>query len=350
MSMTSRERVLAAFNHEKPDRVPMWCGSSDEFWAKAKRALNLDDEALRVRFMDDFRRVHAKYAGPAFPLSKGALSRTVFGVERHGLGYGQPINHPLADATLKQVHEHPWPDPAWMDVSHIKAEALAYGGRYAILGGDWSPFWHDAIDLLGMENLYMKMYDEPELVDALMQYLVDYYAEVSRRIFDAAGKAIDIFFIGNDLGSQIGPLLSPDMFARFLLPHLKRLIDLGHAYGYKVQMHCCGGIAPLIPMLIEAGLDGLHAVQPSCVGMDLRELKEQFGRKILFNGAIDSHHILIDGSEEFVRQKTREVLDVMMPDGGYVAGASHDSILEETPVENILAMFDTVKEYGVYRR
>lgn len=347
--MTSRERVLAAFHHEEPDRVPMWCGSSDEFWAKAKRVLNLDDEGLRVRFMDDFRRVHARYAGPVFPLSAQALSRTVFGVERHGLGYGQPINHPLAGATLAQVHEHPWPDPEWMDVAHIKAEALAYGGRYAILGGDWSPFWHDAIDLLGMENLYMKMYDEPELVDALMQRLVDYYAEVSRRIFDAAGQAIDIFFIGNDLGSQIGPLLSPDMFARFLLPHLKRLIDLGHAYGHKVQMHCCGGIAPLIPMLIEAGLDGLHAVQPSCVGMDLRELKERFGRKMLFNGAIDSHHILIDGSAEFVRQKTREVLDIMMPGGGYVAGASHDSILEETPVENILAMFDTVKEYGVYR-
>lgn len=348
--MTSRERVLAAFNHEEPDRVPMWCGSSAEFWEKAKRELKLDDEGLRIRFRDDFRRVFVKYAGPDFPLSAGAASRTVFGVERHGFGYGQPLSHPLANATLKQVHDHPWPAPRWIDVSGIRAEALSHGGKYAILGGDWSPFWHDAIDLLGMENLYMKMYDEPELVDALMKHMADYYAEVSRRIFDAAGDAIDIFFIGNDLGSQVGPLLGPDMFERFVLPHLKRLIDLGHSYKLKVQMHCCGGFLPLIPALIKAGLDGLHAVQPSCVGMDLKELKKQYGRKILFNGAIDSHHVLIDGTPDFVREKTREVLRIMMPGGGYIAGASHDSILEETPVANVLTMFDTVQEWGVYRR
>ncbi|OGV65741.1 MAG: hypothetical protein A2283_12525 [Lentisphaerae bacterium RIFOXYA12_FULL_48_11] len=348
--MISRDRVLAAFNHQEPDRVPMWCGASEEFWAKAKRELKLNDEALRVRFMDDFRRVFAEYVGPHFTLSEGAASRTVFGVERHGLGYGQPINHPLASATLRDVYDYPWPDPKWMDVSKIKDAAQAYNGDYAILGGDWSPFWHDAIDLFGMENLYMKMYDEPELVDAVMKYLVDYYAAVSQRMFDAAGDVMDIFFIGNDLGSQTGPLLGPELFDRFLLPHFKRLIDLGHAYKLKVQMHCCGGVAPLIPMLVEAGLDGLHAVQPSCRGMDLAELKQKFGKKLLFNGGIDSHHVLIDGQPRTVLEQTRRVLGIMMSGGGYVAGASHDTILEETPVENVLAMFDTVREFGVYNR
>jgi len=347
--MTSRERVLTAFAHQEPDRVPAWCGSSAEFWAKAKRDLAIaDDEALRIRFGDDFRRVFAKYAGPVFPLSPGAKSRTPFGVERHGMGYGQPISHPLAGATLAQVHEHPWPDPKWMDVSAIRAEAAPYQGRYAILGGDWSPFWHDAIDLMGMEGLYLAMYDSPETVDALMRHMADYYAGVSRRIFDAASSVIDIFFIGNDLGSQTGPLLSPALFRRFVLPHLKRLIDLGHACRLKVMMHCCGGFAPLIPDLIAAGLDGLHAVQPSCAGMDLAALKREFGGRILFNGAIDSHHVLIRGTPEVVRQKTCEVLAIMKPGGGYVAGASHDSILEETPVENVVAMFDAIREYGAY--
>jgi uroporphyrinogen decarboxylase len=346
--MNSRERVLAAFDHVEPDRVPAWCGASAEFWEKAKRALHLDDEGLRVRFGDDFRRVWARYVGPEFTLSEGATSRTCFGVERIGMGYGQPMSHPLAGATLDQVHEYPWPDPAWMDVSHIRADAEKWGGQYAILGGDWSPFWHDAIDLLGMENLCLKMYYEPEIVDALMQHMVDYYAAVSQRIFDAAADVMDIFFIGNDFGSQTGPLISESLFRRFLLPHLKRLIDLGHAYGLKVMLHCCGGFAPLIPAMIEAGLDGLHAVQPSCRGMDLLTLKTHFGRRILFNGGIDSHHVLINGAPEFVRQKTRKVLDIMKPGGGYVAGASHDSILEETPVENVVAMFDTILEYGKY--
>ena len=330
MQMTSRERVLSAFEHAEPDRVPCWCGASVEFWEKAKRRLKLDDEGLRVRFGDDFRRVFAEYAGLEFPLSEGATSRTVFGIERQGMGYGQPMSHPLANATIKQVHDYPWPDPDWMDVSRIRAQAQTYKGQYAILGGDWSPFWHDAIDLLGMENLYM----------------VDYYAAVSRRIFDAAGDAIDIFFIGNDLGGQRGLLLGLDLFERFLLPHLRRLIDLGHSYGLKVQLHCCGGCAPLIPLLIEAGLDGLHAVQPSCHGMDLKELKANFGDRILFNGGIDSHHVLIEGTPDTVRAQTRRILDIMSPGGGYVAGASHDTILEETPLENVLAMFEAVREYG----
>jgi len=339
---------MTAFAHEQPDRVPCWCGASDEFWARAKTELGLSDEALRKRFADDFRRVYSVYAGPEFALSKGAKSRTPFGVERHGIGYGQPMSHPLANASLWDIHNYRWPDPNWMDVSQIKAQAAKYKGRYAILGGEWSPFWHDAIDLMGMENLYIKMYSQPDLVDAVMRHVVDYYLAVSRRIFDVASDVIDIFFIGNDFGGKNGPLLGPTQFARFLLPHLRRLIDLGHSYGLKVQLHCCGGFAPLIPLLVDAGLDALHAVQPNCRGMDLQTLKTEYGDKILFNGAIDSQQALIEGTPAKVRRETRRVLDIMMPGGGYVAGASHDTILEETPLENVLTMFDTVREYGIY--
>jgi uroporphyrinogen decarboxylase len=347
--MNSRDRVLTAFAHQEPDRVPAWCGASVEFWAKAKRELGLDDEGLRIRVGDDFRRVTAPYAGPPIALRPGATYVTPFGVQRTGFGYGQPIAHPLADAGLAAIHDYPWPEPAAVDVSRVRQDAECYRRQYAILGGDWSPFWHDLIDLVGMEKMYFLMYDQPELVDALLGHLVDYYAGSSQRIFDAAADAMDIFFIGNDFGSQRGPLLGAPMFRRFILPHLARLVDLGHAYGLKVMMHCCGGIAELIPAMIEIGQDGLHAVQPSCRGMDLRELKARFGEKILFNGAIDSHHVLIDGDPAFVRQRTREVLTIMKPGGAYVAGASHDTILEETPVENVLAMFDAIREFGAYK-
>ncbi len=139
------------------------------------------------------------------------------------------------------------------------------------------------------------------------------------------------------------------LFRRFLLPHLRSLADLGHSYGLKVMLHCCGGFAPLIPAMIEAGIDGLHAIQPNCKGMDLRRLKEEFGRRILFNGAVDSQAVLIEGTPDSVRRETKKVLEFMMPAGGYVAGASHDAILEETPLENVLAMFDTIMEEGRYR-
>ena len=346
--MYSRQRVLTAFEHREPDRVPAWCGASPGFWDRAKRQLDLDDEGLRRRLGDDFRRVSAKFTGPHLELPPGATSVTPFGVFRAGFEYGQPLHHPLADGSIEDVQAYPWPDPSAMDVSRIRGEAEAYGGQYAILGGDWSPFWHDLIDLLGMEQMYLKMYDDPDLIDAVLAHVVDYYAAVSQNIFEAAGDAIDIFFIGNDFGSQRGPLLSEPMFRRFVLPHLARLVDLGHAYHLKVMLHCCGGFAELIPAMIEIGLDGLHALQPCCASMEPRRLKQQFGEKILLNGAIDSHHVLIEGDPAFVRQKTRQTLEILMPGGGFVAGASHDWILPETPLENVLAMFDAVREFGVY--
>jgi len=346
--MTSRERVLAAFGHKEPDRIPKWCGASPEFWEKAKKELNLDDEGLRQRFGDDFRRVYAAYRGPEVKLSKGATWKSPFGIERIGIGYGQPLSHPLAGVkTVEEVEEFPWPDPEWMDPAGIVKEAEPFLGEYAILGGDWSPFWHDVIDLLGHENLYYKMYDYPETVLKIFERVTDYYYAVSENIFQETGKAIDIFFIGNDLGSQTGPLLGVDLFSCFVLPQLQRLIDLGHKYGKKVMLHCCGGFRPFIPLLIEAGLDGLHALQPDAQGMDPRGLKNDFGDKIVLNGAIDSHHILIKGKNpKFVAEKVKEILAIMAPGGGYIAGASHDTILEETPVENVLAMFDAVDRFS----
>ena len=193
------------------------------------------------------------------------------------------------------------------------------------------------------------MYIDPEIVHAVLQHIVDYYFETNKRIFDAAAEHIDTFFMGNDFGSQTGPLIDEALFRTFILPHLKSFVNLGHDYNLKVMLHCCGGYRQLFPALIEAGLDAVHAVQPSCLGMNLSELKNEFGGKIVFNGCIDSHHVLIDGNIDLVREKTSEVLHIMKPGGGFIAGASHDTILEETPVENVLTMFDTVMEMGKYK-
>ena len=99
--------------------------------------------------------------------------------------------------------------------------------------------------------------------------------------------------------------------------------------------------------MIKAGLDALHALQPDCKGMDLLQLKRKFGNKLILNGGIDSKNILINGSVGYVKEQTCEVLDIMTPGGKYIAGASHDTILEETPVENVLAMFDAITSYKI---
>jgi uroporphyrinogen decarboxylase len=354
--MTSRERVLTAFAHREPDRVPAWCGASPEFRELARRHLGLpDDESLSLHLGDDFRRVYARYAGPdsrspsACLTHPEAVMRTPFGIERRGYGFGQPLDHPLGGAcTVAEIEEFPWPDPGWMDVSRIRQQALEWKGRYAVLGGDWSPFYHDAIDLLGLDRLMLLLYDAPDFIDSILRRTVDYYSAVSRRIFEAARGTIDIFFIGNDFGTQNGPIVSEAVFRRFFLPHLKRLVDLGHEFGLKVMLHCCGGFAPLIPALIGIGLDALQSLQPDARGMEPGGLKRDFGDRIVLNGCIDTHHVLIKGTPELVRRRTREILEVMKPGGGYVASPSHDYLLPETPVENVAAMYETIREYGRY--
>ena len=354
-TMSSRQRVATAFEHRQPDHVPCWMGASPEFRELARDFLGLpDDESLAVYIGDDFRRVHAGYAGPdeRHPTRNlthpQATYRTPFGIERYGYGYGMPLHFPLRSATsLAEIHAYPWPDPEWMEVSHIREAALKYEGQYAILGGDWSPFWHDAIDLLDFDGLIYRMYDQPELVDAVMTHAADYYLGVSQRIFEASGDAIDVFFIGNDFGAQTGPMISPKLFRRFLLPHLKRLADLGHEYGKRVLLHCDGSIRALIPDMIAIGVDGLQSVQPLCYGMELSKLKADFGRQITFVGGIDTQ-LLIEGSAEEARRLTISVLQTMMPGGGFIASPSHDYLLPETPVENVIIMYETIKQYGAY--
>ena len=208
--MSSRDRVLTVFCHEEPDRVPAWCGASVEFWAKAKRELGLDDEQLRVRFGDDFRRVFARYAGPEVILLPNATSCTPFGstADRFGLGYNRCHIRWRAQP-LARFTTIPGPIlPGWMSPGSAKKwKSIKVGMRSS--GGDWSPYWHDLIDLLGMENMYLKMYDEPEFIDAILTHVVDYYAAVSERIFEVAADVIDIFFIGNDFGSQRAGRCSP---------------------------------------------------------------------------------------------------------------------------------------------
>ncbi len=354
--MTSRERVRTVFAFREPDRVPAWLGASPEFRELARRRLGLAaDEDLSLRIGDDFRRVYTRYAGPpdrapdAHFSGSGVTSRTPFGIERHGYGYGQPLGHPLAGArTPADLEAFPWPDPAWMDVSRVRSDALAWEGRFAVLGGDWSPYYHDAVDLLGMERLMTAMIDDPPLVDAVLDHILDYYLAVSRRIFEAASDALDIFFVGNDFGTQSGPIVGERLFRRFFLPPLKRLVDLGHAFGLKVMLHCCGGFAPLIRAMIDIGLDALQSLQPDARGMAPAALKAAFGGKIVLNGCLDTHHLLIDGTPELVRAKTREILGTMMPGGGYVASPSHDYLLPETPVDNVLAFYEAIRLYGAY--
>ena len=352
--MTSRERVLKVFNHEIPDRVPRWCGASPEFIEKSRRFLGVaDEEEVYLRFGDDFRRVYSRYAGPdeRSPdklLGEGHHSRTPFNIERAGIAYGQAVSHPLKEASLYDLESYPWPDPDWYDVSHIREDAAKWKGEFAILGGEWCAFWHDAMDLVGMEELFIRMYTDPDFVDELFNRITDFYCGLNRRLFAEAADVIDIFFMGNDLGSQTGPLIGLDQFEKFLATQFRKLTAVAKPYNLKVMLHCCGSYVPFMEPLMACGIDAFQALQPDTEGMEPAFLKDFIGDKAVLNGGIDSHYVLIEGTPEKAEKAVNKAMAVLKPGGNYILSASHDWLLEETPVENVLAMFDAVDRLGVY--
>lgn len=347
--MTSKERVLAAFEHREPDRVPLWYGASVELTRKLMEATGTaDEEALMDRLHIDFRRVRQSYVGLEIPVREDGRSVTFWGVERGGLEYGQPLSHPLAGAeTEKDVFDYPWPDPKWFTSRHCRAECERWR-EYSIIGGPWVVVWTDATELMGMQEYLEKMYTHPEVIHALNKKVADFYWELCLEFFDNCGDLLDIFFFGDDFGTQEALFISPDMWRQYFKPILKRFSDLGHDYGMKTMFHSCGSVWSIIPDLVDIGMDAVNPVQPNARGMDLARLKRDYGDYICFHGAIDHQHLLPFGTEDEVRREVRRVIDILAPGGGFCLAPSHDLMLAEFPVGNVIAMYDEACGYGRY--
>ena len=226
---TAKERFMRAFARTfartEGEGVPRWFGASRELLTRACTELSMDEEQFRVRIGDDVR-----FVSPD-PMGQGGRVIDAFGIERRGAGYGQPTSHPLGDApTIEKLRDYPWPDPQDEAVSGIRDTIMPFTDRYAVAGGSWAPFWHDAVDLLGMDTMACLMYDDPIFVETMLNRIVDYYVGLNTRTFEEAGDLIDIVFIRNDFGTQTGPLVGLDHFVRFITPCIRRLVDIAHRY------------------------------------------------------------------------------------------------------------------------
>lgn len=348
----SKERFLGSFNQDVgrtagrqvgrsgSHGLARWLGASREFITKACIELHMDEEQFRLRIGDDLRWIDHD------PIGQGGRLIDAFGIERRGSGYGQPMSHPLREApTIDRLRNYPWPDPEQEDTSGIREKIDPMADRFAIIGGSWAPFWHDAVDLVGMETMACLMYDDPVFVETMLNRIVDYYVSLNTRIFEEAGDLIDLLFIRNDFGTQTGPLISKEHFDRFISPCIKRLVEVAHRYEIKTMLHSSGGIRPLLPSIIGTGVDALHALQPDCPGMQGGAIKKEFGYKVVLSGGIDARGVLLHGTTAEVRENVIETLRVLAPGGGYLASPSVDAITEDTPVANILAMYDAIAEW-----
>lgn len=347
--MTSRERVLLAVQHQRTDRVPADYAAHQVVSDRLIERLGVaDEEELLQALHVDMRRIPFDYSQPETGPDADGYVRNMWGTKRRQIppgGDGTPeVISPFdEESTVDDVYAHAWPDPDKLDYSGVRSHCERYHSEYATFGSPWSPFFHEVGWLIGQENFLVWMTTKPEVVEAIIECMVDYEVEVTRRFLEAADGMIDITYFGNDFGTQRCLFISPEMWQRFIRKPLKRFFDVSHEYGCRVMKHSCGAIRDIIPWLIEDGVDILDPIQVSAAGMDLHGLVRDFGDRLAFHGGVDTQRTLPFGSVGDVRREVRSYLDVTRERGGYIlTGSQH--FIEDIPLENILAMYDENRE------
>jgi len=373
-----RDRVLRALNHQEPDRVPIVLGGSAQKIAASTvhtllKHYDLPEISLR-RVFAQFRFEHVSeplwqalgadarhvYWQPEQRFSYELQERGETYVDDWGLDYDFSIgggdtscvyrSAPLAEATVEELDTHAWPDPDADDrtVGMCEAaQALFTEGRYAVYAYRHGGIFDYASFLRGTERFMMDLViNKPfakRLVEKVAEVLVSFY----ERLVAAVGPYVDVIEIADDLGTQKGPMISPSTYDEFIKPCHKMLVAaIKRDYPQiKVMIHCDGGVRPLLPGLIDAGIDILNPVQVTAGGMEPAALKRDFGDALVFQGGLDTQNLLINATPEEVAEATKRLIDTLAPGGGYLFGPSHN-LLADIPAENVIAMFETAQHYG----
>ena len=248
------------------------------------------------------------------------------------------IKGPLEDAgTEKDILNHNWPKVSDFDFSPLQEVCETHSDR-VIIGGLWSGIMGDSYRMHGFQNFLMNIALNPQLIKTLVNRMTDLYLELNQRYFEIVKGEMDVWFFGNDFGSQGGLLFSPEMWHEFFFENIKKMTALAHSYGLKVMMHSCGAVSEIIPYLIEAGVDMLDPIQVTAKGMDPHSLADKFGGKIIFHGGIDTQQVLPFATSEEVVSHARKVTETLNKKGGYIFAPSQ-SLGPDISVENIETMY-----------
>lgn len=381
--MTPKERVLKSIHHQEPDRVPIVIGVSNatgikmQTYRQIKSVIGIDAPdgylydwpELGTAAVDEgtLQRLHCDVRGllDREPISIRRKNQTrkqhvpyinSWGTGQVEVGEGDwyPGVHPLKEASrIEEIQNHSWPD---MDdptrLAHVreKARALADEGQYAIMGTPWLLFpLERAFGLQGMDTFLLNMSIRPDFAKSLLEKNAQLCKQLMGNFLSEAGEFLDIIKIGDDLGTQESLLISPQMYRELLKPiHADFIQFIKERTDAKVFFHTDGDVFPLIGDFSEIGIDILNPIQTSAGRMaNLKQLKSDYGDKIVFCGGIDTHHILPSGTPGEVAKEVKRVIDILGPGGGYLVSAVH-TIMNDVPPENVLAMVDSAVEYGRY--
>ena len=381
--MNSRERVLAALNHQEPDGIPFDLGGTGATgihitaYKNLRQYLRLPtievriedviqqlaaiDEDVAGRLHTDCRNVAPRSSAIYNLAFRDEGNYTAYtdewGIDWHmpkeGGFYYDMYRHPMAEAeTIEDVKDYGWPDPSdphRFEALRERAKAVRDQGKVVILGGLCAGVTEMHSWLRGFVPYYMDFHLNPALAEYLMDKVVELKMAYWEQALSQAGEYVDVVMEADDMAGQDRLLISPDTYRQYIKPrHTKLFSFIKQQAPVKLFFHTCGAIRPLIGDLIEAGIDVLNPVQKSAAGMDLLELKREFGKDVVFwGGGVDTQRVFGTGTPQEVRDDVKHSIDALAPGGGFVFGAVHN-IQANVPPENFMAMWDTIQEYGTY--
>ena len=379
--MNSHDRVWQSLNHQEPDHVPFDLGGTGlstihvTAYQNLRRHLSLPaiepriafkaeqlvrvDEDLAERLQTDVRPVLPGMAsGFEYVLRDDGVYEAY--TDEWGIGWRKPkdggfyydmFHHPLATAnSLEELRAYALPDPldgGRFATLRSQAEAAVSKGMAVALAGPCAGIAEVYSWLRGFEQYYMDLAINQAYVAYMLDRMVEWKCAFWQRALGEIGDWVDVVIEADDLGGQNAPLMSPDTYCDLIQPRHKRLFAFIKAQApVKLFYHTCGAVRPLIPALIDAGIDILNPVQISATGMDLHELKREFGRELVFwGGGVDTQRVLGVAEPEQIREHVRRNIEALAPGGGLVFAAVHD-IQANVPPENIMAMWEAWRTCG----
>ena len=355
--MTSKERVLTTFAGQEPDRVPINYQANPGIDRRLKEHFGLepdDGEGLLRALGVDFRGVGAPYIGPKLheDIPERGVTVDDWGIHTRWIehetgGYWDYCDFPLRDADEETVAAWPLPSPDDYDYSEVYAKCTEKG-QYAVYGaGGFGDIINGNGMLRNMEQTLVDLITEDPAGMLLADRRMEIQLEKTRRILEAAKGKVDFIWLGEDLGTQIAPIISMDIFKKQIRPRYQKYCDLARAYNVYAMIHTCGSSSWAYDEFIEMGIHVVDTLQPEAVDMSPEYLKERFGGRLAFHGCISTAGPVATGTVEETEAYCRHTLDIMMPGGGYCFAPTH-SLQDNSPTENVVAMYQVAAEHGRY--
>ena len=342
--MTGIENYNRAIDFKGPLYLPCTIGVNldwleDEDEAKRARVHELAD-----RFPDDMLGWVNAARNDTEPVRQEGVSRWIdewqTGWEDDGHG-AKTERYPL-ESGYDALTSYNFPDARLSGRFSDVDERLKQRGDRYVQAAVWFTLFERLWMLRGFENMLMDPYANERDFYHLRDTIVDFNLAIIDRWHERNVHAV---FFSDDWGSQRGLLMNPDDWRRFYKPSYKRMFDRVRAGGAHVWMHLCGDVSAILPDLIDIGLNVVNPVQPQA--MDVRRLSREFGGKVCFNGGVDVQGTMVRATPNEVMREVHELVELFGKyDGGYIGGTSH-SIMPETPLDNVIAMFEAFAEYQV---